>query len=124
MQTTSELTRKTMKMRTADAPPGEPAGHRLLIKIVNEEKRTRGNIIIPAEDKRACETGQVLVVGRNAFLGYGNDDPWCEAGDMIHFVRHSGKDVKFVDDLNEYRVINDEDVYYVLSGNGSGGQNG
>ena len=113
MQPTPELTRDNMRMRTDDAPPGSPAGHRLLIKVVAEEERTQGGIIIPAKDKTACEYAKVLAVGRNAFMGYGEDDPWCQAGDMVYFVRHSGKPLELIDDPEKYSVINDEDVYFV-----------
>ncbi len=121
MKSTPELTRDNMKMRTDGAPPGYPPGHRLLVKIVAEEEMTEGKIIVIAKDKHACELADVLSVGRNAFFGYGDNHPWCQAGDRIYFVRHSGKAVNFINDREEYRVIQDEDVYYVC-GNGSGGE--
>ncbi len=112
MQTTlTELSRESMKTRMDDAPPGEPPGHRLLVKIVTEEKR-KGKIIIPEENKTSCEIALAVAVGRNAFMGYGDSHPWCQAGDKIGFVRYAGKDIEFLDG-EEYRVINDEDVYYV-----------
>jgi len=113
MQRTPELTREAMKTRTDDAPPGRPAGHRLLVKVIAEEEQTNSGIIILAKNKVACEYCKVLIVGENAFMGFGDSHPWCEAGDMIYFVRHAGKPIEFLDDPEEYRVINDEDVYFV-----------
>lgn len=121
MQRTPELTRETMKIRTDDAPPGRPAGHRLLVKVIAEEEVSKGGIIRPSQNKVSCEYCKVLIVGENAFMGYGDSHPWCEAGDMIYFVRHAGKDLDILDDPNTYRVINDEDVYFVCD---SGVKNG
>lgn len=119
----TELTRDNMRMRTDDAPPGEPAGHRVMVHIEKPPEKTKSGLIIPtmAQDaiERTCEEGTVVSVGRNAWMGYGDNSPWCQAGDVVHFIRHAGKEVAIDGEL--YRVLNDEDVYYVC-GNGSGGE--
>jgi co-chaperonin GroES (HSP10) len=82
------------------------------VRVETKEEKV-GSIIIPEQHGEACERAKVLCVGENAFMGYGDSHPWCEAGDIIHFVRYAGKEVVFLGDTSKYRVINDEDVYWV-----------
>lgn len=114
MQKTSELTRETACTRVPDAPPGEPAGHRVLIEPERIPQKKRG-IWIPDtvrdQHQQAAEKGRVVILGKNAFMGYGNSDPWCEAGDIVQFVRYAGKWID-IDD-KPFIVVNDEDIHFV-----------
>ena len=103
-----------LSRRVPDAPPGEPAGHRVLIEPEMMPHK-RGNIWIPDtvrdQHKAAAEKGRVVSIGINAFLGFGNGDPWCEAGDIVQFIRYAGKWIDV--DGKPYVVVNDEDIHFV-----------
>lgn len=103
-----------LKRRVADAPRGFPAGHRVLIEPEKMPRKMRG-IWIPDtvrdQHNQATEKGRVVALGINAFLGFGNGDPWCEAGDIVQFIRFAGKWIDI--DGKPYVVINDEDIHFV-----------
>lgn len=124
MQTTLNPTRETMNTRLDNAPPGRPAGHRVLIQP-DEMPETSGRIIIPPTVREnyamATESGTVICVGETAFMGYGDSRPWCEAGDHVRYTRYAGKYVEIPltpfpkprNPGNIFTVINDEDIFFV-----------
>lgn len=101
----------------------EPAGHRVLIKVVKVEEKTKSGIILTAASKdqldMSSEIGEVMAIGPTAFDVYGGRDAWgIQVGQKVLFVRQGGKVVpKF--DLSEnsdeiFRIVNDEDIVGIV----------
>ena len=98
-------------------------GHRLMIKpdAVEKEHQVKGSDVrlILAKDERlyreATSSGTVVQVGPNAFFGFGDNKPWCSAGDSIIYARHTGKFIKDPETEEEFYIINDEDVQVVIT---------
>lgn len=100
-----------------------PAGHRILIKVLEPEEKTKGGIILTAkavdEDRLMNDVGEVIAIGPTAFDVYGGREVWgIKEGQKVMFVRYGGRVVKFpgwdekVHGL--LRIVNDEDIIAVV----------
>jgi co-chaperonin GroES (HSP10) len=99
---------------------GGPAGHRILIKMADETCVSPGGIYLGKKDESTLTKGTVVQIGRNCYIGSGDEHCWCEVGDEILMVKNAGR-LMTTDDLGDavktgtYRIINDIDVIYNLS---------
>ena len=88
-------------------------GHRVMIKPDPVETKTASGLIL-AKDERAyreaTQSGEVVQIGPNAFVGFGDSEPWCSVGDFVIYARHTGKFVSDPQTKEEFYIINDEDV--------------
>jgi co-chaperonin GroES (HSP10) len=97
-----------------------PAGHRILVKADEVETVSKGGIVVVAsseEEKlaRAAQTnGTVVSVGKFAYEDY--DDAWCEVGDRVTYVRHSGRPLIDPESGEEFVILNDLDVLSIIRG--------
>ena len=91
-----------------------PLGHRVLVKVIQTERKTDGGIIIPekvAEQKDKAQVNAVVIaVGSTAWstaeLG---GKPWAEPGDTVVIGKYSGVLLPGKDGEN-YRVVNDTEL--------------
>jgi co-chaperonin GroES (HSP10) len=92
----------------------EPAGFRVLLELQLEETSTKSNVIalpeaITKRETLGTEKGKVISMGDLAFKAWGDGAPWVNVGDLVYFVRYSGKEIRRDDKI--FRVVNDEDIY-------------
>jgi chaperonin GroES len=91
-----------------------PLHDRVLIKRVEEEKKTKGGIIIPDSAKEKPVEAIVVAVGSGRFDEAGKVHPLeVKKGDRILFGKYSGTEVKL--DGEEHLIIREGDVLAVLS---------
>jgi chaperonin GroES len=96
----------------------QPAGHRVLVKVEEAEKVTKGGILIPenVQDRNteAASIGVVVAVGPTAWAAFDDGTPWAAVGDKVAFAQYGGK--KITDPATEetFRVLNDEDIIAVF----------
>lgn len=95
-----------------------PLLHYVLIKLDPVEEVTKGGIIIPDEatkkERKATETGTVVVIGPTAFEGLGGSRDCIKVGQKILINRYSGKDVTDPDTNEKFVVVNDSDILVVF----------
>jgi chaperonin GroES len=90
-----------------------PLHDRILIKRVEEEKKTAGGIIIPDSAKEKPQEGRVIAVGNGKVTDEGKLIPLEVAvGDRILFGKYSGSEITL--DGEEHLIIREEDVLAVL----------
>jgi chaperonin GroES len=90
-----------------------PLNDRILVKRVEEEKTTKGGIIIPDTAKEKPAEGIVTAIG-NGKLGDDGKRVALEIkkGDRVLFGKYSGTDVKIAGD--EYLIMREDDVLGVI----------
>jgi len=90
-----------------------PLNDRILVKRVEEEKTTKGGIIIPDTAKEKPAEGIVTAIG-NGKLGDDGKRVALEIkkGDRVLFGKYSGADVKIAGD--EYLIMREDDVLGVI----------
>ncbi|MFO7882468.1 MAG: co-chaperone GroES [Petrotogales bacterium] len=79
-----------------------PLGSRLLIKPIQEEKRTEGGIVIPETAKEKPMKAEVLDVGKEV------EDLDVKPKDKVIFSKYAGTELKI--DEEDYIIIDQDDV--------------
>ncbi len=79
-----------------------PLGSRLLIKPIQEEKKTEGGIVIPETAKEKPMKAEVLEVGKEV------EDLDVKPKDKVIFSKYAGTELKI--DEENYIIIDQDDV--------------
>ena len=91
-----------------------PLHDRLLVKRMNEEKTTKGGIIIPDSAKEKPLEAEVVSIGNGKILEDGKVRPMdIKAGDKILFSKYAGTEIKI--EGEEYLILREEDVLGVIA---------
>ena len=92
-----------------------PLHDRVVVKRVEEDKKTKGGIIIPETAQEKPMQGEVVSVGPGGRDESGKLIPIdVQAGDFVLFGKWSGTEVK-IDDV-EYLIMKESDIMGVLEG--------
>ena len=90
-----------------------PLHDRILVKRVEEEKQTRGGIIIPDTATEKPIEGNVVAVGKGKIADDGKTIPLdVKKDDRILFGKYGGTDVKI--DGVEYLIMREDDVLGII----------
>jgi chaperonin GroES len=90
-----------------------PLHDRILVKRVEEEKKSKGGIIIPDTATEKPQEARVVAVGNGKLLDDGKTRALdVSKGDRVLFGKYSGTEVTI--DGEEHLIIREEDVLAVL----------
>lgn len=90
-----------------------PLHDRLVVKRSEEEKKTKGGIIIPDTAKEKPIEGKVIAVGKGKIKKDGTKIPMeVEKGDRILFAKYAGTEVKI--DGEEHLIMKEDDVIAII----------
>ncbi len=91
-----------------------PLHDRVLVKpYEEEEKKTKGGIIIPDTAKEKPQRGKVVAVGEGRILENGERVPLCvKVGDEVIFGKYAGTEIEIDDE--KYLVMREEDIYAII----------
>jgi chaperonin GroES len=90
-----------------------PIHDRVIVKRLEEERRTASGIVIPDTAAEKPDTGEVVAVGNGKVTEDGKVLPMAvKAGDKILFGKYSGQTVKV--EGQELLVMREEDIMGVI----------
>jgi chaperonin GroES len=90
-----------------------PLHDRVIIRRVEEERRTAGGIVIPDSAAEKPIRGEVMAVGKGKILERGEIRPLdVKVGDTVLFGKYSGTEVKV--EGEEVLVMREEDIMGVV----------
>jgi chaperonin GroES len=90
-----------------------PLHDRVIVKRVEEERKTASGIVIPDTAAEKPDQGEVLAIGTGKVLEDGSVRKLdVKVGDRVLFGKYSGQTVKV--DGNEVLVMREEDIMGVL----------
>jgi chaperonin GroES len=90
-----------------------PLHDRIIVKRLEEERKTASGIVIPDTAAEKPDQGEVVAVGKGKILDDGKLRPvQVKVGDKILFGKYSGQTVKV--EGEELLVMREEDVMGVL----------
>lgn len=91
----------------------KPLQDRILVQRIEEEKTTKGGIIIPDTAKEKPAEGKVVAVG-NGKVGEDGKRiaPEIKKGDRILFGKYAGTEVKI--EGEEYLILREDDVLGII----------
>ena len=91
-----------------------PLHDRVIVKRMEEERKSAGGIVIPDTAGEKPDTGEVVAVGTGKILEGGKIRPLdVKVGDKILFGKYSGQTVKL--EGTEYLVMREEDIMGVIA---------
>jgi chaperonin GroES len=91
----------------------KPLGDKVILKIMEQEEKTSGGILLPDTAKEKPQKGEVLAVGTGVVLDSGQKIPLdVKVGDRVFFARYSGTEVKI--DGEEYLIVSERDILAVI----------
>lgn len=92
-----------------------PLQDRVVVKRVEEEKKTPGGIVIPDSAAEKPIKGEVVAVGPGKRTDDGKvNAPDVKAGDTVLFGKYAGTEVKL--DGDELVVMREDDLLAVIEG--------
>ena len=92
-----------------------PLHDRVIVKRLEEERKSPGGIVLPDSATEKPVRGTVLSVGKGKILENGDVRPLdVKNGDTVLFGKYSGTEVKV--DGEELLVMREEDIMGVIEG--------
>jgi chaperonin GroES len=93
-----------------------PLHDRIIVKRLDEEKKTASGIVIPDTAAEKPDQGEVLAVGKGKLSDKGELMPLdLKVGDRVLFGKYSGQTVRLKGD--ELLVMREEDIMGIVEGN-------
>jgi chaperonin GroES len=90
-----------------------PLHDRVIVRRLEEERKSAGGIVIPDSAKEKPVQGEVIAVGTGKIMEDGKVRPLdVKAGDKILFGKYSGTEVKIGDE--ELLVMREEDIMGIV----------
>jgi chaperonin GroES len=90
-----------------------PLHDRVIVRRLEEERKSAGGIVIPDSAKEKPIQGEVIAVGTGKILDDGKVRPLdVKSGDKVLFGKYSGTEVKVGDE--ELLVMREEDIMGVV----------
>jgi chaperonin GroES len=90
-----------------------PLHDRVIVRRLEEERKTAGGIVIPDTATEKPVQGEVVAVGKGKVLDNGQSRPLdVKKGDKVLFGKFAGSEVKL--DGKELLVLREEDIMGVL----------
>jgi chaperonin GroES len=92
-----------------------PLHDRIVVRRMEEERKSAGGIVIPDSAAEKPIQGEVLAVGNGKIMDNGDTRALdVKVGDTVLFGKYSGTEVKL--DGEEFLVMREEDVMGVIEG--------
>ncbi|MDA8421126.1 MAG: co-chaperone GroES [Pseudomonadota bacterium] len=92
-----------------------PLHDRVIVRRLEEERKSAGGIVIPDTAKEKPIQGEVVAAGKGKILENGQVRPLdVKVGDKVLFGKYSGTEVKVGDE--ELLVMREEDIMGVVEG--------
>jgi chaperonin GroES len=92
-----------------------PLHDRVIVRRLEEERRTPGGLVIPDTAKEKPIQGEIVAVGKGKILENGEIRPLdVKVGDKILFGKYSGTEVKVGNE--ELLVMREEDIVGIVEG--------
>ena len=91
----------------------KPLADRVLVKVDEEETKTKGGILIPDTAQKKSQKGTVMAIGSGKVLDNGTRLPFeVKVGDQVLYAKYSGVDID--EDGEKYLLLAERDILAIL----------
>lgn len=92
----------------------KPLNDRVVVKVLEQEEKTRGGIVLPDTAKEKPQKGEIIAVGPGVIRDDGSrTPPEVKVGDKVLFAKYAGTEIKI--DGDEYLILREADILAVVS---------
>ena len=93
----------------------QPLGDRILVKLLEQEEKSAGGIILPDTAKEKPQEGKVMAVGKGRLLENGTVKPLeIKVGDTVLFAKYSGTEVNHQE--KEFLILREDEILAIKQG--------
>ena len=90
-----------------------PIRDQIVVKVEEEEEKTKTGIVLPDTAKEKPQKGKVVAVGSGTLLDNGQRVPLeVKVGDTVIFSKYAGTEVKLDDE--KFLIISEKEVLAIL----------
>lgn len=90
-----------------------PIHDHIVVKIEEEEEKTKTGIVLPDTAKEKPQKGKVIAVGSGRLLDNGQKVPLeVKVGDTVIFSKYAGTEIKLNDE--KYLILSEKEVLAIL----------
>lgn len=90
----------------------KPLADRVLLKMEEEEEKTKSGIILSTGSKEKPQTAKVIEVGPGEKINDKVEDMYVKKGDRVIINTYSGSDVKY--EGEEYKIVRQSDILAII----------
>ena len=91
----------------------KPLADRVLVKVDEEETKTKGGILLPDTAQKKSQKGTVIAIGSCKILDNGVRTPFeVKVGDRVLFAKYSGVDIE--EEGENYLLLSERDILAIL----------
>ena len=91
----------------------KPLADRVLVKVDEEETKTKGGILLPDTAQKKSQKGTVIAIGSGKILDTGVRTPFeVKVGDRVLFAKYSGVDIE--EEGENYLLLSERDILAIL----------
>ena len=92
----------------------QPLADRVLVKRIEEDRQTKGGIIVPDTAKEKPQQGKIFAVGPGRMSEDGKRiKPGVKKGDKVLFGKYAGTEVSMGNE--EYLILREEDILAIIA---------
>jgi chaperonin GroES len=87
----------------------KPLGDRVLVKVLEQEDKTAGGILLPDTAREKPQLGEVTAVGPGRKTEEGNVVPTeVKVGDKVLYAKYAGTEIKIAS--SDYLLLTEKDI--------------
>ena len=91
----------------------KPLADRVLVKVDEEETKTKGGILLPDTAQKKSQKGTVIAIGSGKMLDHGVRTPFeVKVGDRVLLAKYSGVDIE--EEGENYLLLSERDILAIL----------
>jgi chaperonin GroES len=91
----------------------KPLGDRVIVRLLEQEEKKKGGIIIPDTAKERPQEGEVVAVGKGRRTNTGERiEPEVKAGDRVLFAKYAGNEIEI--ESAKYLVMKEDEILAIL----------
>ena len=90
----------------------KPLADRVLLKMEEEEEKTKSGIILSTGSKEKPQTAKVIEVGPGEKINDKVEEMYVKKGDRVIINTYSGSDVKY--ECEEYKIVRQSDILAII----------
>ena len=90
-----------------------PLSDRVIVRLLEQEDKKKGGIIIPDTAKERPQEGEVVAVGKGRRTNSGDRiEPEVKKGDRVLFAKYAGNEIEI--ESTKYLVMKEDEILAIL----------
>ena len=90
-----------------------PLNDRVIVRLLEQEDKKKGGIIIPDTAKERPQEGEVVAVGKGRRTNSGDRiEPEVKKGDRVLFAKYAGNEIEI--ESTKYLVMKEDEILAIL----------